>query len=124
MTATPIPRTLALTLYGDLDLSVIDELPPGRQEIKTRWLRPEQRGKAYDFLRKQVLAGQQAFIVCPLIEESESIEAKAAVVEYERLSREVFPDLRLGLLHGRMAAGEKEKGRQSFGGGRFVFWGA
>jgi ATP-dependent DNA helicase RecG len=118
MTATPIPRTLALTLYGDLDLSVIDELPPGRQEIKTRWLRPEQRGKAYDFLRKQALAGQQAFIVCPLIEESESIEAKAAVVEYERLSTEVFPDLRLGLLHGRMAASEKEKVMQRFRAGK------
>jgi ATP-dependent DNA helicase RecG len=118
MTATPIPRTLALTLYGDLDLSVIDELPPGRQEIKTRWLRPEQRGRAYDFLRKQTLAGQQAFIICPLIEESESIEAKAAVVEYERLSREVFSDLRLGLLHGRMAAREKEKVMQSFRDGK------
>jgi ATP-dependent DNA helicase RecG len=118
MTATPIPRTLALTLYGDLDLSVIDELPPGRQEIKTRWLRPEQRGRAYDFLRKQTLAGQQAFIICPLIEESESIEAKAAVVEYERLSREVFSDLRLGLLHGRMAASEKEKVMQSFRDGK------
>jgi ATP-dependent DNA helicase RecG len=118
MTATPIPRTLALTLYGDLDLSVIDELPPGRQEIKTRWLRPEQRGRAYDFLRKQTIAGQQAFIICPLIEESESIEAKAAVVEYGRLSREVFPDLRLGLLHGRMAASDKEKVMQSFRDGK------
>jgi ATP-dependent DNA helicase RecG len=118
MTATPIPRTLALTLYGDLDLSVIDELPPGRQEIKTRWLRPEQRGRAYDFLRKQTIAGQQAFIICPLIEESESIEAKAAVVEYERLSSDVFPDLRLGLLHGRMAASEKEKVMQSFRDGK------
>jgi ATP-dependent DNA helicase RecG len=118
MTATPIPRTLALTLYGDLDLSVIDELPPGRQEIKTRWLRPEQRGRAYDFLRKQTIAGQQAFIICPLIEESESIEARAAVVEYERLSSEVFPDLRLGLLHGRMAASEKEKVMQSFRDGK------
>jgi ATP-dependent DNA helicase RecG len=118
MTATPIPRTLALTLYGDLDLSVIDELPPGRQEIKTRWLRPEQRDRAYDFLRKQTISRQQAFIICPLIEESESIEAKAAVVEYERLSREVFPDLRLGLLHGRMAANEKEKVMQSFRDGK------
>jgi ATP-dependent DNA helicase RecG len=118
MTATPIPRTLALTLYGDLDLSVIDELPPGRQEIKTRWLKPEQRGKAYHFLKQQIVAGQQAFIICPLIEESESIEAKAAVAEYERLSKEVFPDLRLGLLHGRMAASEKEKVMQSFRDGR------
>ncbi len=118
MTATPIPRTLALTLYGDLDLSVIDELPPGRQEIKTRWLRPDYRGKAYDFIRRQVAAGQQAFIICPLIEESESIEARAAVAEYERLSREVFPDLRLGLLHGRMPANDKEKVMQSFRNGR------
>ena len=118
MTATPIPRTLALTLYGDLDLSVIDELPPGRQEIKTRWLKPEQRGRAYDFLRRQIVDGQQAFIICPLIEESESIEAKAAVAEYERLSKEVFPDLRLGLLHGRMAAADKEKVMQSFRDGK------
>ncbi|OGN92658.1 MAG: ATP-dependent DNA helicase RecG [Chloroflexi bacterium RBG_13_50_10] len=118
MTATPIPRTLALTLYGDLDLSVIDELPPGRQEIKTRWLKPEQRGSAYHFLHQQMVAGQQAFIICPLIEESESIEARAAVAEYERLSKEVFPDLRLGLLHGRMAASEKEKVMQSFRDGK------
>lgn len=114
MTATPIPRTLALTLHGDLDLSVIDELPPGRQRIRTRWLEPELRGRAYDFLRRQVAAGQQAFVVCPLIEESESIEAKAAVAEYERLSKEVFPDLRLGLLHGRMPSGDKENTMQSF----------
>jgi len=118
MTATPIPRTLALTLYGDLDLSVIDELPPGRQEIKTRWLKPEQRGKAYDFLRRQIAAGEQAFIICPLIEESESIEARAAIAEHERLSNEIFPDLRLGLLHGRMAAGDKEKVMQRFRDGK------
>jgi ATP-dependent DNA helicase RecG len=109
MTATPIPRTLALTLYGDLDISVIDELPPGRQEIKTKWFSPEQRGLAYKFLRKQVGEGHQAFIICPLVEESESIQAKAAVAEYERLSREVFPDLRMALLHGRMSAAEKDE---------------
>jgi ATP-dependent DNA helicase RecG len=114
MTATPIPRTLALTLYGDLDLSVIDELPPGRREIKTRWLEPEDRDRAYGFLRRQVVAGQQAFIICPLIEESENIEARAAVAEYERLSREVFPDLRLGLLHGRMSANNKDDIMRSF----------
>jgi ATP-dependent DNA helicase RecG len=118
MTATPIPRTLALTLYGDLDLSVIDELPPGRQTIETRWLRPEYRSRAYNFIQRQIAAGQQAFIICPLIEESESIEAKAAVVEYERLSEEVFPDLRLGLLHGRMSADDKEKVMQSFRDGK------
>jgi len=109
MTATPIPRTLALTLYGDLDLSVIDELPPGRQEIKTRWLKPVQREKAYTFLRRQIAEGRQAFIICPLIEESEAVQAKAAIAEFERLSHEVFPNLRLGLLHGRMSAAEKDE---------------
>jgi ATP-dependent DNA helicase RecG len=109
MTATPIPRTLALTLYGDLDLSVIDELPPGRQTVKTRWLKPAQRESAYAFLRKQVAEGRQAFIICPLVEESEAIQARAAVAEYERLSREVFPDLKLGLIHGRLSAVEKDK---------------
>jgi len=108
MTATPIPRTLALTLYGDLDLSVIDELPPGRQSIKTRWLKPEQRNSAYTFIRKQIQEGRQAFIICPLVEESEVIQAKAATAEYETLSREVFPESRVALLHGRMNASEKE----------------
>ena len=108
MTATPIPRTLALTLYGDLDLSVIDQLPPGRQEIKTKWLKPVQREKAYTFLRRQLAEGRQAFIICPLIEESETIQARAATAEFERLSQEIFSDLRLGLLHGRMSAAEKE----------------
>jgi len=117
MSATPIPRTLALTLYGDLDLSVIDELPPGRMEIKTRWLSPTKRASAYDFVRKQVEAGRQAFIICPLIEESEAIDTKAATVEYQRL-QQVFPDLRLGLLHGRMASAEKEEAMRRFRGGR------
>jgi len=114
MTATPIPRTLALTLYGDLDLSVIDELPPGRKEIKTKVLRASERGRAYRFVRQQVQEGRQAFVICPLIEESESIDARAAVREYERLSQEVFPELRLGLLHGRMAAAEKDAMMQRF----------
>ncbi|HEY54822.1 MAG TPA: ATP-dependent DNA helicase RecG [Dehalococcoidia bacterium] len=109
MTATPIPRTLALTLYGDLDLSVIDELPPGRQVVKTRWLKPAQRDSAYEFLSRQVAQGRQAFIICPLVEESEVIQAKAAVAEYQRLSGEVFPDLKLGLIHGRMSAAEKDE---------------
>jgi len=109
MTATPIPRTLALTLYGDLDLSVIDELPPGRQAVKTRWLKPAQRDSAYEFLSRQVAQGRQAFIICPLVEESEVIQAKAAVAEYQRLSGEVFPDLKLGLIHGRMSAAEKDE---------------
>ncbi len=114
MTATPIPRTLALTLYGDLDLSVIDELPPGRQEIKTKSLKPEQRDSAYVFLQRQVAQGRQAFIICPLVEESDAIQAKAAMAEYERLSREVFPGLRLGLLHGRMSAADKDKVMRRF----------
>ena len=114
MSATPIPRTLALTLYGDLDLSVLDELPPGRVEIKTKFLTPEQRQKAYDFVRKQVAEGRQAFIICPLIEESEAIETKAAITEYENLSRSVFPDLRLGLLHGRLNSAEKDEVMQRF----------
>ncbi len=118
MTATPIPRTLALTLYGDLDLSVIDELPPGRQSIKTKWLKPNQREAAYGFVRKQVTEGRQAFILCPLVEESDAVMAQAAVAEHERLSREVFPDLRLGLLHGRMKAAEKDEVMAAFRAGK------
>ncbi|MCL5108489.1 MAG: ATP-dependent DNA helicase RecG [Chloroflexi bacterium] len=114
MTATPIPRTLALTLYGDLDLSVIDELPPGRQPVATRSLGPGERSRAYAFIRKRVELGEQAFIICPLIEESDKIEAKAATAEYERLQREVFPDLRLGLLHGKLKAADKEGAMQQF----------
>jgi ATP-dependent DNA helicase RecG len=114
MTATPIPRTLALTLYGDLDLSVIDELPPGRQVIKTRWVGPSQADAAYRFIRREVVAGHQAFIICPLIEESEAVQARAATAEYEHLAREVFPDLRLGLLHGRMSSADKERAMQDF----------
>jgi ATP-dependent DNA helicase RecG len=117
MTATPIPRTMALTLYGDLDLSIIDELPPGRQVVKTECLEPQDREKAYTFLHRQVRNGRQAFIVCPLVEESELLQAKAATTEYERLSREVFPDLRLGLLHGQMPGPEKEEVMRRFRGG-------
>jgi len=117
MTATPIPRTMALTLYGDLDISVIDELPPGRQVVKTKCLEPQDREKAYSFLHRQVSNGRQAFIICPLVEESEVLEAKAATTEYERLSREVFPNLKLGLLHGQMPGNEKEEVMRSFRGG-------
>ena len=114
MTATPIPRTLSLTLYGDLDISVIEELPPGRQEIRTKWLDASERDRAYRFLGKQVAEGRQAFVIYPLIEESEKLEVGAATEEYERLSREVFPELRLGLLHGRMKAAEKERVMRAF----------
>jgi len=117
MTATPIPRTMALTLYGDLDISVIDELPPGRQVVKTKCLEPQDREKAYTFLHRQVSNGRQAFIICPLVEESEVLEVKAATTEYERLSKDVFPDLKLGLLHGQMPGNDKEKVMRSFRGG-------
>jgi ATP-dependent DNA helicase RecG len=114
MTATPIPRTLALTVYGDLDVTVLDEMPPGRPEVKTRRVGPRQRQEAWDFVRKKVGEGRQTYIICPLVEESEAIEAKAAVQEYERLSQEVFPELRMGLLHGRMTPGEKDAAMRSF----------
>ena len=119
MSATPIPRTLALTVYGDLDISVIDELPPGRREIKTRWLLPRERERAYSFLRSQIEQGHQAFIICPLVEESEKIDAKAAVEEYGRLQKVIFPDLKLGLLHGRMKGEEKEAVMGAFKRGEF-----
>ncbi|HXR66998.1 MAG TPA: ATP-dependent DNA helicase RecG [Ktedonobacteraceae bacterium] len=109
MTATPIPRTLALTLYGDLDVSVIDQLPPGRQKIITRWRVGQKRGEANYLIAQQVAEGRQAFIICPLIEESETLAVKAATVEYERLKKEVFPNLRLGLLHGAMKPADKDQ---------------
>jgi ATP-dependent DNA helicase RecG len=114
MTATPIPRTLALTLYGDLDVSVIDELPPGRQKIIARWRSGSRRDEAYKAISHQVAEGRQAFIICPLIEESETLAVKAVTVEYERLSREVFPTLRLGLLHGAMKPADKDQGMRRF----------
>lgn len=114
MTATPIPRTLALTVYGDLDVTVLDEMPPGRPPVKTYRLRPDQRSQAYDFLRKRVQQGRQAYIICPLVEESEAVAAKAAVQEYERLSEHELPDLRLGLLHGRMTPGDKDAVMRAF----------
>ena len=114
MTATPIPRSLALTLYGDLDLSVMDEMPAGRQPIETLVLRPAERARAYAFVRSQIEAGHQAFIIYPLVEGSEKIEAKAAVDEHERLQQEVFPGLRLGLLHGRMKPDEKDAAMARF----------
>jgi ATP-dependent DNA helicase RecG len=117
MTATPIPRTLALTLYGDLDVSVLDELPPGRRPVITR-ARPEAgRRKIYAFLREQVGAGRQVYVVCPLVEESEASDLRAATEMAERLQREVFPDLRVGLLHGRMAFADKERVMREFKGG-------
>jgi ATP-dependent DNA helicase RecG len=110
MTATPIPRSLALTLYGDLDLAIMDEMPAGRQPIETYVLRPQERERAYSLLRSQVKDGRQAFIIYPLIEESEKLDTlKAATEEHEKLSKEVFPELKIGLLHGRMKPDEKDR---------------
>ncbi len=114
MSATPIPRTLALTIYGDLDISILDEMPPGRQGVKTYLITPLERERAYRFIRSQIERGRQAFIIYPVIEESESVDAPSAVAEYERLRKEVFPDLNLGLLHGRMKGEEKEKVMEAF----------
>ena len=108
MTATPIPRTLALTVFGDLDVSTIDEMPPGRTPISTWWVRAEERRKAYAFIRKELAAGRQAFIVCPLVEENENSDLKAATEEAARLRGEVFGEFRVGLLHGRMKPEEKD----------------
>jgi len=107
LTATPIPRTLSLTLYGDLDVSVLDELPPGRTPIETRMTTEKHLPGVWDSLRREVEAGHQAYIVYPVIEESK-LELKAAMEEYERLSRDVFPNLKVGLLHGRMSSEEKD----------------
>ena len=116
MTATPIPRTIALTMYGDLDLSYLDEMPKGRKLIKT-WLVPSRkRNNAYEWIQKQILGtGSQAFIICPFIEESESMQTvKAATKEYEILTKDIFPQLKLGLLHGKLKAKEKDKVLQDF----------
>src|SRR6266581_1711016 len=102
MTATPIPRTLALALYGEMAVSVIDELPPGRTPVTTEVVSKHDRRRAYDLVREQVRLGRQAFVICPLIEESEVIVVRSATAELERLRKEVFPDLRLDLVHGRM----------------------
>ena len=110
MTATPIPRTLALTLYGDLNVSVIDEMPPGRQTIKTYWIKERDREKLYDNLRKEIQRGRQAYVVYPLVEESEKMEElKAATEMAEQLQASVFPNLRVGLLHGQMKSVEKQE---------------
>src|ERR1700691_87482 len=108
MTATPIPRTLAMTLYGDLDVSVIDQLPPGRKPIKTKHYASDAIEQAYSFVKSQIDEGRQAYVVYPVIEESETQAMKAAQKMYEHLSHEVFPSLKIGLLHGRLPSDEKE----------------
>ena len=117
MSATPIPRSLALTVYGDLDLSVLDELPPGRQRIRTAVRTEDHRDRVYDFIREEVGKGRQVYLVYPLVEESEKVELRAATAEFERLSTDVFPDLRLGLLHGQLHGDEKDAVMGAFAGG-------
>jgi ATP-dependent DNA helicase RecG len=119
MTATPIPRSLALTVFGDLDLTILDEMPPGRQPIETRILFPGERSRAYSFVEAQIEGGHQAYFIYPLVEESEKVAARAAVDEQERLQREVFPRYRVGLLHGRMAADEKDEVMAAFRRGEY-----
>jgi ATP-dependent DNA helicase RecG len=114
MTATPIPRSLALTLYGDLDISVIDEMPTGRLPVETHVLFPAERERAYTLIKNQVELGFQSFIIYPLIEKNDKEEAKAAIDEQERLQKEVFPNLKIGLLHGRMKQEEKDRIMQEF----------
>ena len=118
MTATPIPRTLAMTLYGDLDVSTIDELPPGRKPIITKHATADRVEQVYSFLKRQIAEGRQAYVVYPVIEESETQAMKAARQMYEHLSREVFPDLAVGLMHGRLNGDEKEDVMQRFKEGR------
>jgi ATP-dependent DNA helicase RecG len=114
MTATPIPRTLALTVFGDLDISTIDEMPPGRTPVETDWFTPSRRAEAHEKVRRELAAGRQAFIVYPLVEESEKSDLAAATEEAERLGREVFPDYEVGLLHGRMKPAEKDAVMEDF----------
>jgi ATP-dependent DNA helicase RecG len=114
MTATPIPRTLALTLYGDLDVSVLDELPPGRTPIVTRRVSDERSDEVWQFLRKQVEAGRQAYVVYPVIEENEESELKAALKMYKEMTSRIFPDLKIGLLHGKLNPELKEQVMRMF----------
>ncbi|WP_226986746.1 ATP-dependent DNA helicase RecG [Carboxydothermus hydrogenoformans] len=113
MSATPIPRTLALTLYGDLDVSIVDALPAGRKPIKTYWLSSQDKGKAYAFLLKQVAEGRQGYVVCPLVEESEKLQVEAVTKLYEKLSKK-FPQFKWGLMHGRLKPAEKEEVMENF----------
>ena len=114
LTATPIPRTLALTLHGDLDVSQIDELPPGRQAIKTTLLRGRDRTHAYDLMRREIAQGRQIYIVLPLVEESEKLDLRSAIDEHQRLQEVIFPDFNVGLLHGRMTSAEKDTAISQF----------
>jgi ATP-dependent DNA helicase RecG len=118
MTATPIPRTLALSLHGDLDVSQIDELPPGRTPIRTAMLTAAQRSQAYELIREEVARGQRAYVVLPLVEESEKLELRSAVEVHAELASEVFPELTVGLLHGRLNSADKQSVLRDFADGR------
>ncbi|PIS04952.1 MAG: DNA helicase RecG [Candidatus Buchananbacteria bacterium CG10_big_fil_rev_8_21_14_0_10_42_9] len=120
MTATPIPRSLYLTLYGDLDISVIKQMPKDRKPIVTKLVTEENRGKAYEFILKNIKAGRQAFVICPLIDPSDKLGVKAVTEEYEKLNQEVFPTLKIGLLHGKLPAKEKDKVMQEFSDGKLA----
>ncbi len=109
MTATPIPRTLALTLHGDLDVSQLDELPPGRQPIQTTILMGKQRNEAYDLIRREIVQGRQVYVVLPLVEESEKLDVRSAVEEHQKLQTKIFPEFQIGLLHGRLSSAEKDE---------------
>ena len=114
MTATPIPRTLAMSVYGDLDISILDELPPGRKPIKSYWIDEGKRERLYEFIRQKTKEGRQVYIVYPLIEESEKMDLKAAVKMYKELAEKVFLDLKIGLLHGKIKPNEKERIMEEF----------
>jgi ATP-dependent DNA helicase RecG len=114
LTATPIPRTLALSVYGDLDLSLLTDKPVGRKPIKTRLVEPHNREKAYEFVKEQIQQGRQVFVVCPLIDASDAVGAKAVTTEVKRLQKEIFPGLKIEMLHGKMSAQEKEKRMAAF----------
>lgn len=126
MTATPIPRSFALTLYGDLDLSIIKTKPTGRKPIQTRFVETKNRQKAYEFIRSQVKSGRQVFVICPLIDETNSDEKpqvstdekKTVLKEYKKLSEEIFPDLKVSYIHGKLKSGEKQQIMQDFGSGK------
>ena len=125
MTATPIPRTLALSLYGDLDLSILDELPPGRQTIITKAVEPRNRNQAYEAIREEIMKGRQAFVICPLIEDSKAnveklfdLDRKSVTSEYQKLSKNIFPEFKIGMLHGRLKSKEKEKIMKDFSAGK------
>ncbi len=118
MSATPIPRTLTLSVYGDLDISVIDEMPPGRKKVATFVIPPEKKEDSYEFIRQTIKKGRQVFVICPLIDDSETMELRSVTAEYERLSRMVFTDLKIAMIHGKMRPEEKERTMNDFATGK------